>query len=60
MKTYWGLGMAPLFLTLALDGDEWIASRSCLFTPKLKLSLCLIKQYTMKTYWGVGVWLHYS
>jgi hypothetical protein len=25
--------MAPLFLILALDGDEWIASRFCRFTP---------------------------
>jgi hypothetical protein len=27
---------------------------------KVKLSLCLIKYYTMKTYGGVEVELHYS
>jgi hypothetical protein len=28
-----GEGIAPPFLTAALDGDEWSASRPCRFTP---------------------------
>jgi hypothetical protein len=26
MKTWWSVGIAPAFLTLALDGGEWSAS----------------------------------
>jgi hypothetical protein len=33
MKTYGGGGVAPPFLTSALDGSEWSASRPCRFTP---------------------------
>jgi hypothetical protein len=28
-----GSGIAPLFLTLALDADDWSLSRSCCFNP---------------------------
>jgi hypothetical protein len=31
-----GGGIAPSFLTSALDGGEWSASRSCRFTPQEK------------------------
>jgi hypothetical protein len=36
MKAYWGSGgIAPLiFLTSALDGGEWSASRTGRFTPR--------------------------
>jgi hypothetical protein len=45
MKAFWfgRLGRAPLFLTLALGGIEWSASRPDRFTPKktkLKIRLC--------------------
>jgi uncharacterized membrane protein YsdA (DUF1294 family) len=30
----WSGGIAPPFLTLALDGDEWSASRSGHFIPE--------------------------
>jgi hypothetical protein len=33
MKAYWGGGIAPAFLTSALDGGEWLSSRSGRFTP---------------------------
>jgi hypothetical protein len=34
MKAYWRSGgIAPRFLTPALDGDEWSASRTGRFTP---------------------------
>jgi hypothetical protein len=34
MKTYWGSGgIAPPFLTSALDGGEWSFSRTGRFTP---------------------------
>jgi hypothetical protein len=34
MKTYWGVEVwMHAFLTLALDGGEWLASRSGRFTP---------------------------
>jgi hypothetical protein len=34
MKAYWGMEVyLHSFLTLALDGDEWSASRPCRFTP---------------------------
>jgi hypothetical protein len=32
MKSGWGGGIAPPFLTLALGGGEWSVSRSCRFT----------------------------
>jgi hypothetical protein len=32
MKTWWSGGIAPQFLTSALDGGEWLASRHYLFT----------------------------
>jgi hypothetical protein len=32
-KTYWGVNIAPLFLTSALDGGECSASRLGHFTP---------------------------
>jgi hypothetical protein len=35
MKTYWGSGdIAPLILTLALDGGEWLASRPGCFNSR--------------------------
>jgi hypothetical protein len=35
MKTYWGSGgIAHTFLTSALDGGEWSASRPGRFTPR--------------------------
>jgi hypothetical protein len=33
MKTWGSGGIAPPFLTSALDGGEWSASRPCRFTP---------------------------
>jgi hypothetical protein len=33
METYGGGGIAPPFLTSALDGGEYLASRSGRFTP---------------------------
>jgi hypothetical protein len=33
MKTWGSGGIAPLFLTSALDEGEWFASRPCRFTP---------------------------
>jgi hypothetical protein len=35
MKAYWGMEVSlHAFLTLALDGSEWSASRSGPFTPR--------------------------
>jgi hypothetical protein len=34
MKTWGSGGIAPEFLTLALDGGEWSASRLCRFTTR--------------------------
>jgi hypothetical protein len=34
MMTWENGGIAPPFLTLALDGGEWSASRFCYFTPE--------------------------
>jgi hypothetical protein len=34
MKTWGSGGIAPLFLTSAVDGDEWSATRLCRFTPR--------------------------
>jgi hypothetical protein len=34
MKAYGSGGIAPPFLTSALDGGEWLASRPCPFTPQ--------------------------
>jgi len=35
MKAYWGVEVyLHAFLTFALDGDEWSASRSGRFTPR--------------------------
>jgi hypothetical protein len=35
MKAYWGsAGIAPQIFDLALDGDEWSASRHCRSTPR--------------------------
>jgi hypothetical protein len=33
MKTYEGGGIAPPFLTSALDRDEWLTSLPCRFIP---------------------------
>jgi hypothetical protein len=33
MKTWGSEGIAPPFLTSALDGGEWLASSPCRFTP---------------------------
>jgi hypothetical protein len=36
MKAYWGVEVwLPAFLTLALEGGEWSASRPGLFTPRV-------------------------
>jgi len=39
MKTYWGVEVQLYeFLTSALDGDEWSASRFGRFTPRTRAS----------------------
>jgi hypothetical protein len=39
MKTYWGIGgQLHVFLTSALDGGEWPASRPSRFTPRERVS----------------------
>jgi hypothetical protein len=43
MEAYWGSGgIAPHFLTSALDGGEWSASRPGRFTPR---------ERTPRTHW---------
>jgi hypothetical protein len=44
MKTYWGMKVEPQgFLILALDGDEWSASRHGRFIPReIALSHCIL------------------
>jgi hypothetical protein len=35
MKTYWGVDIARLVLTSALDGAEWSASHLCRLNPEV-------------------------
>jgi hypothetical protein len=49
MKTYRGVeAYLQHFLTSALDGGEWLASRPCRFNPRGRVS-----EYTLNTRLGV-------
>jgi hypothetical protein len=67
MKTWGSAGIAPPFLTSAVDGDKWSASRPSLFThgeqPPVPIvqeaecvpELCLIETLRHKTYEGIDL-----
>jgi hypothetical protein len=43
MKAYWGVDVQiHIFLTLALAGDEWSASRPCRFAPRYPLDSSVV------------------